>query len=198
MFLVAGAALLTAFAARTQNSHFSSVAVRISTLGYAVPGTVLAVGLFSPIALADEWLAGLGVNGTMLQGTLVVMMLAYIVRFMAVAFTPLENNLLRITPSIDSSAKSLGVSGFAMLTKIHLPMLKSGIATAMILVFVDVMKELPITLMTRPFGFDTLAVRIFELSSEGLWERAALPALAIVLVGLIPAYLLIRRSSSHG
>ena len=198
MFLVAGTALLTAFAARTQNSSFSSVAVRISTLGYAVPGTVLAVGLFSPIALVDKWLAALGVNGPVLQGTLVVMMLAYTVRFMAVAFTPLENNLLRITPSIDCAAKSLGVSGFAMLKKIHLPMLKGGIATAMILVFVDVMKELPITLMTRPFGFDTLAVRIFELSSEGLWERAALPALAIVLVGLIPAFLLIRRSSGYG
>jgi len=111
-----------------------------------------------------------------------------------VAFTPLESNLLRITPSIDAAAKSLGVSGVQMLRKVHMPMIKGGLATAMILVFVDVMKELPITLMTRPFGFNTLAVRIFELSSEGLWERAALPALAIVLVGLVPAFMLIKRS----
>jgi iron(III) transport system permease protein len=128
---------------------------------------------------------------------MVVMMLAYSVRFMAVAFTPLESNLLRITPSIDAAAKSLGVSGVKMLGKVHMPMIRGGVATAMILVFVDVMKELPITLMTRPFGFNTLAVRIFELSSEGLWERAALPALAIVLVGLIPAFMLITRSDRH-
>jgi iron(III) transport system permease protein len=125
------------------------------------------------------------------------MMLAYSVRFMAVAFTPLENNLLRITPSIDAAAKSLGVSGLKMLTKVHVPMLKGGVATAMILVFVDVMKELPITLMTRPFGFNTLAVRIFELSSEGLWELAALPALAIVFVGMVPAFMLIKNSDGH-
>jgi iron(III) transport system permease protein len=116
---------------------------------------------------------------------------------MAVAFTPLENNLLRITPSIDAAAKSLGVSGLNMLTKVHIPMLKGGVATAMILVFVDVMKELPITLMTRPFGFNTLAVRIFELSSEGLWELAALPALAIVFVGMVPAFMLIKNSDGH-
>ena len=197
MVLITGLALLTAFAARTDNSRFSAIAVRISTLGYAVPGTVLAVGLFAPIALFDQWLAGSGVTAPLLQGTLVVMMLAYSVRFMAVAFTPLENNLLRITPSIDAAAKSLGVSGLNMLAKVHIPMLRGGVATAMILVFVDVMKELPITLMTRPFGFNTLAVRIFELSSEGLWELAALPALAIVLVGLVPAFMLIKRFDGH-
>lgn len=197
MLLITGLALLTAFAARTDNSRFGAIAVRISTLGYAVPGTVLAVGLFAPIALIDLWLVGLGVSAPLLQGTLVVMMLAYSVRFMAVAFTPLENNLLRITPSIDAASKSLGVSGFNMLTKVHIPMLKGGVVTAMILVFVDVMKELPITLMTRPFGFNTLAVRIFELSSEGLWELAALPALAIVLVGLVPAFMLIKRFDVH-
>ena len=197
MLMIAGLALLMAFSARTYNSPFAKMAVRVSTMGYALPGTVLAVGLFVPVAAIDNALGAIGVPTPLLQGTMVVMLLAYSVRFMAVAFSPLESNLLRITPSIDAASRSLGVSGIKMLTKVHLPMVKGGLLTAMILVFVDVMKELPITLMTRPFGFNTLAVRIFELSSEGLWERAALPALAIVLVGLIPAFILIRKSDAR-
>ena len=197
MLMIAGLALLMAFTARTYNSPFAKIVVRISTMGYALPGTVLAVGLFVPVAAIDNALGAMGLSTPLLQGTMVVMLLAYSVRFMAVAFTPLESNLLRITPSIDAASRSLGVSGIKMLAKVHLPMVKGGLLTAMVLVFVDVMKELPITLMTRPFGFNTLAVRIFELSSEGLWERAALPALAIVLVGLIPAFILIRKSDAR-
>jgi iron(III) transport system permease protein len=197
MLMIAGLALLMAFTARTYNSPFAKIVVRISTMGYALPGTVLAVGLFVPVAAIDNVLGAMGLSTPLLQGTMVVMLLAYSVRFMAVAFTPLESNLLRITPSIDAASRSLGVSGIKMLAKVHLPMVKGGLLTAMVLVFVDVMKELPITLMTRPFGFNTLAVRIFELSSEGLWERAALPALAIVLVGLIPAFILIRKSDAR-
>ena len=197
MLMIAGLALLMAFTARTYNSPFAKIVVRISTMGYALPGTVLAVGLFVPVAAIDNALGAMGLSTPLLQGTMVVMLLAYSVRFMAVAFSPLESNLLRITPSIDAASRSLGVSGIKMLAKVHLPMVKGGLLTAMVLVFVDVMKELPITLMTRPFGFNTLAVRIFELSSEGLWERAALPALAIVLVGLIPAFILIRKSDAR-
>ena len=197
MAMIAGLALLMAFAARTYNQPFAKIAVRISTMGYALPGTVLAVGLFVPVAAMDNMLSALGFSTPLLQGTMVVMLLAYSVRFMAVAFAPLESNLLRITPSIDAASRSLGVSGVRMLAKVHLPMVRGGLLTAMVLVFVDVMKELPITLMTRPFGFNTLAVRIFELTSEGLWERAALPALAIVLVGLIPAFILIRKSDAR-
>ena len=197
MLMIAGLALLMAFTARTYNSPFAKIVVRISTMGYALPGTVLAVGLFVPVAAIDNVLGAMGLSTPLLQGTMVVMLLAYSVRFMAVAFTPLESNLLRITPSIDAASRSLGVSGIKMLAKVHLPMVKGRLLTAMVLVFVDVMKELPITLMTRPFGFNTLAVRIFELSSEGLWERAALPALAIVLVGLIPAFILIRKSDAR-
>lgn len=197
MAMIAGLALLMAFAARTYNQPFAKIAVRISTMGYALPGTVLAVGLFVPVAAMDNILSALGFSTPLLQGTMVVMLLAYSVRFMAVAFAPLESNLLRITPSIDAASRSLGVSGIRMLAKVHLPMVRGGLLTAMVLVFVDVMKELPITLMTRPFGFNTLAVRIFELTSEGLWERAALPALAIVLVGLIPAFILIRKSDAR-
>ena len=194
MLLIASLALLMAFAARTRSSPVAHFAVRASTLGYALPGTVLAIGLFAPVAAMDRWLQALGAESSVLQGTILVMLLAYSVRFMAVAFAPLESNMLRVTPSLDAAARSLGVNGMAMLRRVHLPIVRGGLLTAMILVFVDVMKELPITLMTRPFGFNTLAVRIFELSSEGLWQRAALPALAIVLVGLVPVMLLLKQS----
>jgi iron(III) transport system permease protein len=196
MLLIATLALLMAFAARTHDTAVARIAVRISTLGYALPGTVLAIGLYAPVVGIDRLLQAMGAESNFLQGTMLVMLLAYSVRFMAVAFAPLESNMLRITPSLDAAARSMGVSGLNMLRRVHLPMVRGGLLTAMILVFVDVMKELPITLMTRPFGFNTLAVRIFELSSEGLWQRAALPAVAIVLVGLIPVILLVRQSDS--
>lgn len=196
MLLIALLALLLAYGARINQSLPVRFAVRTSTLGYAVPGTVLAIGLFAPISFLNQWLQGFGLSASWLQGTFLVMLMAYGVRFMAVAYSPIESNYLRITPSIDDAAHSLGYSGLQVLRKVHLPIVQRGVLTAMVLVFVDVMKELPITLMTRPFGFNTLAVRVFELSSEGLWQRAALPALAIMLVGLIPVMLLIRKTDN--
>jgi iron(III) transport system permease protein len=106
-----------------------------------------------------------------------------------------ESGLQRVTHSIDEAAISLGVVGGALLRKVHVPLLRTSLATAATLVFVDVMKEMPITLLTRPPGWDTLAVRVFEMTSEGEWERAALPAVAFVLVGLLPAALLTRRGA---
>lgn len=196
MLLITVLALLLAYGARINQSLLTRFAVRTSTLGYALPGTVLAIGLFAPISMLNHWLQGYGIPTGWLQGTFVIMLMAYGVRFMAVAYTPIENNYLRITPSIDDAAHSLGSTGMQLLRRVHLPIVRRGILTAMVLVFVDVMKELPITLMTRPFGFNTLAVRVFELSSEGLWERAALPALAIMLVGLIPVMLLVRKTDN--
>lgn len=121
------------------------------------------------------------------------MLLAYFARFLAVGFNPVESGLNRITAAIDEAAVSLGAAGFQLVRRVHVPLLRTSLMTAAILVFVDVMKEMPITLIARPFGWDTLAVRVFEMTSEGEWERAALPALAIVLVGLIPAALLTPR-----
>ncbi len=195
--LIAVLALLLAYGARINQSLPTRFAVRTSTLGYALPGTVLAIGLFAPISMMNHWLQDLGVPASWLQGTFLIMFMAYGVRFMAVAYSPIENNYLRITPSIDDAAHSLGLTGLQVLRRVHLPIVRRGILTAMVLVFVDVMKELPITLMTRPFGFNTLAVRVFELSSEGLWQRAALPALAIMLVGLIPVMFLIRKTDKN-
>ena len=109
------------------------------------------------------------------------------------AHGPVDSALLRIRPGIEEAARGMGVSGLRLLARVHLPILRPAILTALLLVFVDIMKELPITLMTRPFGWDTLAVKVFQLTTEGEWHRAALPALAIVVVGLMPVMLLSRQ-----
>jgi iron(III) transport system permease protein len=131
----------------------------------------------------------------LLQGTLLAVLIAYLARFLTVGFNPVESGLQRVTRSIDEAAASLGVVGTELIRKVHVPLLRTSLATAATLVFVDVMKEMPITLITRPPGWDTLAVRVWEMTSEGEWERAALPAVAIVLVGLIPAAMLTRRGA---
>jgi iron(III) transport system permease protein len=198
--LTAAVALALAYTRRRHPDAATRAAVRIATLGYAVPGAVLAVGIFIPLAWLDNQFIALSQTlfghhpGLLLQGTLLVMLPAYLTRFLAVAYNPLESQMQRITRSLDEAAASLGVTGAALLRRVHLPVLRGGLLTALALVFVDVMKEMPITLMTRPFGWDTLAVRIFEMTSEGEWERAALPAVALVLAGLIPVILLIRNS----
>lgn len=197
--LVAMAAVILAVANRYHADMSTRLMVRVATLGYALPGPVLAVGAFIPIAWLDgklrEGLTIFGYDGGMiLQGTMVTMLVALCVRFMAVGFSPIDGNLQRITRSVDESARSLGVNGVQLLRRVHLPILRGGLFTAMTLVFVDVMKEMPITLMTRPFGWDTLAVRVFEMTSEGEWERAALPAVAIVIAGLIPIILMNRHA----
>lgn len=199
--LVVTVALLLAYAGRQRNSSAMIWVQRLATLGYAFPGAVLAVGLFIPVAALDNWLidsgrAWFGFDGTeILKGTLVVMLAAYLVRFLAVGFGPIDSGLHRITRNIDEAARNLGLSAGGLLVRVHLPMLRASLFTAAALTFVDIMKEMPITLMTRPFGWDTLAVRVFEMTSEGEWERAALPSLAIVVAGIIPIILLTWRGS---
>ena len=199
--LIAAAALLLAYAVRNGPPRAGRVLAKVATLGYALPGTVLAVGIFVPVATLNnalQWmldgLLGEGAPALLLQSTLLTMLLAYMVRFLAVGYAPVESHMMRITQSLDEASRSLGIAGMAMLRQVHLPILRGGMLTGMVLVFVDVMKEMPITLMTRPFGWETLAGRVFELTSEGEWERAALPAIAIVGVGLIPVALLTRGS----
>ena len=199
-FFTVVCALVLVYANRLRNTLAARIMVRIATLGYALPGSVLAVGIFIPLAWLDnhlmipgrEWLGF--ESGFVLKGTLVAMLLAYLIRFLAVAQNPLHSAIQRITLNTDEAARSLGVSGIAMLRRVHLPALRGGLLTAMILVFVDVMKEMPITLMTRPFGWDTLSVRIFEMTSEGEWERAALPALVLVMAGFLPIMLLTKQA----
>lgn len=197
--LVVGLAVLLGYAQRLHPTRAMRALARFATLGYAVPGAVLAVGIFIPVAWLDNrlilLLENFGVSGGQaLSGTLLVMLLAYCARFLAVGFGPVESGLARISRSMDEVARSLGAPSGRRLLHVHLPMLRVSLLTAAALVFVDIMKELPITLMTRPFGWDTLAVRVFEMTSEGEWERAALPAVAIVLVGLLPVIFLIRNT----
>jgi iron(III) transport system permease protein len=133
-------------------------------------------------------------TGSLIQGTIITVIAAYMVRFMAAGYNSINSAMHRITTNLDEASISMGVKGFSLLRRVHIPILKNGILTASMLVFVDVMKEMPITLMTRPFGWDTLAVKIFELTSEGEWERAALPAVALVLGGLIPVIILTKQT----
>lgn len=194
------AALLLVYAARLYSDTTTRIAVRIATIGYALPGAVLAVGIFIPVVWVDDllnawWLKLFQVEiGFLIQGTLGVMLIAYMTRFLAVGHYPIDSAMQRITRNIDEAAMGFGLTGWSILRRIHLPILKTGIFTAAALVFVDVMKEMPITLMTRPFGWDTLAVRIFALTSEGEWEHAALPAVTLVMAGLVPIILLMRQT----
>ncbi|OIN92454.1 MAG: ABC transporter permease [Comamonadaceae bacterium CG1_02_60_18] len=197
--LVVATALLLAYAGRQRPGGPMTWLQRLATLGYAFPGAVLAVGWFIPVAGLDAWLAelaqswlGIDTHGW-LKGTLLVMLLGYLVRFLAVSFGPLNSGLQRMGRNVDEAAHSMGVHGLALLRQVHWPALRVSVQTAAVLTFVDIVKEMPITLMTRPFGWDTLAVRIFEMTSEGEWQRAALPAVAIVLVAMVPIGLLASR-----
>ena len=166
---------------------------KLATLGYALPGAILAVGGIIMVTFLDHRLkAVFGLRGLFLTGTLFAMMLGYLARFLALAHNPIESAMQRITPHIDEAARSLGVHSVNLLRKVQIPLLKSGVLAGALLVFVDVMKEMPITLMTRSYGWDTLAIKIFQFTAEGDWERATLPAITLVLFSLIPVVLLAR------
>lgn len=195
--MVVSIALLLAYARREAPGRLTHVATRLATLGYAIPGAVLAVGVFVALSLADRALPALAGADWRIGGTLVAILLAYVARFLAVGFGPVEAGMARIGRSLDDAARMLGAGSQRRLLRVHLPLLAPSLFSAAALVLVDVMKEMPITLMTRPFGWDTLAVRIFELTSEGQWEAAALPSLALVATGLLPLALLNRQAQAH-
>jgi iron(III) transport system permease protein len=193
--VISSVAVLLSVTVRRAPTAINRSLARVATLGYAIPGTVLAVGFFVPVAWLSRMLNRYTGGETViaLQSGLAVIFCAYLARYLAVAHSPVESALLSIRPGVEEAARGMGVSGFRLLARVHLPILRPAILTAMLLVFVDIMKELPITLMTRPFGWDTLAVKVFQLTTEGEWQRAALPALAIVVVGLLPVMLLSRQ-----
>jgi len=199
--ITVGVALLLAFAQRLAPTRPIRSAVGLANLGYALPGSVLAVAIMLAFSYLDRelvmplsaWFGGAG--KPLLLGSLAALLLAYLVRFIAVAYGPLESSLARIRPSLPEASRSLGVGGPYLFLRIYLPLLVPGALSAALLVFVDVLKEMPATLLMRPFGWDTLSVRVFEMTSEGEWARAALPALTLVLVGLLPVIMLIRRSA---
>jgi iron(III) transport system permease protein len=198
--VISALGLILAYIQRHSGDLPTTWAIRVSTLGYALPGTVLAVGVAVMIGFLDRGLIRMGEDffglniGTLFQGSVLTVIFAYAVRFLTIGFNGIGSAMNRISKSLDEASQLLGVVGWRLIGKVHIPILKNGIFTAAILVFVDVMKEMPITLMTRPFGWDTLAVKIFELTSEGEWQRAALPSLALVAAGFIPLLLLYSRS----
>ncbi len=192
--LTVAAALVLALAAREQPGLLSTLALRVGTVGYGLPGALLAIGLYVPVTRATGWLLDRLQIDMALTGGIGLLLIAYGVRFTAVAHAPVSAALLRVRDSHLEAAQLLGVTGLRRLQQVHWPLLRGGLASAALLVFVDVMKEMPITLMMRPFGWNTLATRVFELTNEGEWRRAALPALSIVAVGLIPVLLLTRRA----
>ncbi len=189
-------AMLMGYGRRLNPDRATRSAVRVAAMGYAVPGTVIAVGVMLPLAWIDNnvdaWMrTQFDIStGLLLSGTLVALIFAYLVRFLAVSLHTLESGLGKIKFSIDESARSLGCRPAGVLWHIHLPMLKGSLLTAVLLVFVDVMKELPATLVLRPFDFNTLAVRAFELASDERLMDSSSAALSIVFVGIIPVILL--------
>jgi iron(III) transport system permease protein len=196
--LVLSVAVILAYALRLHPTPATRFAVRMASAGYAVPGAVLAIGVLLPLAALDHALANwakahLGWSiGLIFTGTLAAVAYAYLARFLTISYSAVEASLGKITFSMDLAARSLGRSPGQTLGLVHLPIMRGTLLTAAILVFVDVLKELPATLVLRPFNFDTLATRTYDLASDERLVEAAGPALAIGLVGILPVYLLSR------
>ncbi|KRW82987.1 ABC transporter permease [Marinobacter sp. P4B1] len=209
LFLSGSAALTTlvigvtlAYSRRLHNTRSMQVLMRLSSLGYAMPGAVLAVGVIVPLAGFDNWLDSLmrdylGVStGLLLSGSAFALIFAYTVRFLAVSAGSVESALQKVTPSMDMASRSLGHSPGKTLVKVHLPMLRGTLITAALVVFVDCMKELPATLILRPFNYETLATYVYQFASDEQLYHSALPALIIVLAGIIPIILMNRSISN--
>jgi iron(III) transport system permease protein len=191
-------ALFLSYGKRRQGGWPTLFAVRLAGMGYAIPGTVIAIGVMIPFAAFDNaldswmrdhfgWSAGL-----LLSGTLVALVFAYLVRFLAVSLQTVEAGLGKIRPTMDEVARSMGVGSGEIVRRVHIPMLRGSLVTALLLVFVDVLKELPATLILRPFNYNTLAVRAYELASDERLADASYAALSIVVVGILPVILLSR------
>ena len=194
--LATALALALSFAVRRNPSAMTRSAVQLASLGYAVPGAVIVVGLLLPVGWLQSVAPQTGV-GNWVTATVLGIVWAYMVRFSAVALQTVQSGYSRIPQSFDDSARVLGSSGAGLLARVHWPLLKKSIAVAGLLVFVDVMKELPATLVLRPFNSDTLAVVTYQLARDERLGEAALPALVLVLVGLLPVALLSRTLRSR-
>jgi iron(III) transport system permease protein len=194
--LTVGAALALGYGLRRARDRWTTGAIRLATMGYAIPGTVIAVGVVIWLGRFDNALDAwarttLGIStGLLLSGSIAALLFAHVVRFLSVAASAIESGLGRITASMDDAARTLGARPGRILASVHAPMMRASVLTAATLVFVDVLKELPATLLVRPFNFDTLAVHVYALASDERLAEASTSALAIVLVGLAPVGLL--------
>ena len=197
--LTVAVAMVIAYARRLSQGRLTAVMGQLAGFGYAVPGAVIAVGLLIPFGAFDRWLHGFmtatfGIpTGLILTGTIAAILFAYVVRFLAVSLNGVEAGLARIPPSLDGVSRTLGRGPAGTFARVHAPLLSGGLLTAFLITFVDIMKELPATLILRPFNFDTLAIRAYRLASDERLEQASVPSLMIVLVGLIPVILLSRQ-----
>lgn len=194
----AALALITGHAQRLGGGPVVAAAAQLTTFGYAVPGAVIGIGVLIAFARLDEWLELAGVpggTGLLVTGSVAGILFAYVVRFLAPAHQAVDASFAKISPALTSSALSLGATPRRLLTRVHLPLARRGAAVALVLVAIDAVKELPIVLLLRPFGFTTISVWVYELARENFWEKAALPALGIVVVAVIPVYFLFRRSA---
>ncbi|GBF86222.1 iron(III) ABC transporter permease protein FutB [Aphanothece sacrum FPU3] len=188
--------LIMAYGQRLQPDFMMGLGVRFAAIGYAIPGSVIAVGVLIPLGQLDNIINHGMENlfniktGLLISGTVIALIYAYLVRFLSVAFGAIDSSLNKIKPNLDDAARSLGYTPTKTLIKIHTPLMSGGMLTAIMLVFVDVMKELPATLVIRPFNFDTLAIRVYQYASDERLIEAAAPALAIVFVGMVPVIFL--------
>jgi iron(III) transport system permease protein len=197
-FIAVTLAVLLAYAARLQPHWLVQLTHRLGGLGYALPGTVIAVGVLIPVTRVDNvlttWLEqAVGwQGGLVLTGGIAGLVYACVVRFLTPAVQSVDAGLLKVTPNMDHAARSLGLSPAATLRRVHFPLLRGSLLTALLLVFIDVMKELPATLVMRPFNFDTLATQAYTLASDERLAEASTAALTIVVVGLLPLIVLSR------
>ncbi|EKP0308995.1 iron ABC transporter permease [Aeromonas veronii] len=202
--LAMGIALLLGFFRRLDGGFKSLLPLRIAAMGYAMPGTVLAIGVLVPLTALDfaindlaEWLGRQG-PGLLLTGTITAIVFGYLVRFVAIAIGSVESSMGKISPSLDMAARSLGQGDGGMLRRVHLPLVRRGLFAGAMLVFIESMKELPAALLLRPFNFDTLATHVYQFVSDEMLERGALGAIVIVLVGLLPLIWVNRTLDSPG
>jgi iron(III) transport system permease protein len=192
--IAVAAATVVVYGRRTRPSRIGGTTARLQTLGYAIPGTVVAVAVYIPLAWLDRRIDGLFGTGLLLTGSAVGLVLAYLVRFQALAYFAVEARMERLDPALDHAAQSLGADRNRVLSDVHVPLLWPGLVTAALLVFVEVMKELPATALLRPLGNDTLAIAVWEATKDSRFDTAALPALLIVLVSLVPVVTMMRIS----
>lgn len=200
--LVAGAtaaacvvvAVVVTNATRLAPDRWTRGFARLTTIGYAVPGPVVAIGVLIVLAALDTAfdLIGLGIGGALVTGSVGGLVVAYVIRFLALSNNAVEASMDKVSPAMTSSALSLGASPGRVATRVHAPLARSGLAVAFVLVAVDALKELPVVLLLRPFGFSTLAVWVYELASESLWDLVGLPALTVVAVASLPLVVLLR------
>jgi iron(III) transport system permease protein len=191
-------ALIVNFYRRLDGSKYTAVPMRLASMGYAVPGTVLAIGVIIPLTSVDHLVNDLarsyelGRPGLIFSGTMFAIIFAFVVRFAAVAIGSIESSLAKISPSLDMASKTMGYASTAMLRRVHLPLIRRGCLIAGLLVFIESMKELNAALLLRPFNFETLATYVFNFASDEQLEQAALPAILLVIVGLIPLVMINR------